>query len=156
MHIPGHLAVALAQHTLPPFRASKTALIILIAASLLPDVVDKTLGYVLKVFPSGRNAAHNIFALLGSTTLITALGNKAIGLAWFAGYSGHMLADFNSSIPWFYPLKQYPFKKKQFNFNWGRFFSEMFLLAIVGGLYWFFSRANLNSNCHGNNSRYNI
>lgn len=137
MHIPGHLAVALAEHTLPPFRTSKPALITLIAASLLPDVVDKALGYTLNLIPGGRHAAHNIFALAASTLLVATLWNRTIGLAWFAGYLGHMMADFNSCIPWLFPLKRYKFNQKQFNFNWPRFFKELVLLALVGGLYSF-------------------
>jgi hypothetical protein len=51
--------------------------------------------------------------------------------AWLAGYSGHLLADFNTALPWFFPLKTYPFKQRTFYFNWRRFWLEMILLLAA-------------------------
>ncbi|NJN94707.1 MAG: hypothetical protein HC875_11745 [Anaerolineales bacterium] len=112
MQIPGHLAVALAQSRLPPFRASKRLLFVLLLASLFPDIVDKTIGYVLQAMPNGRHFAHNIFSLLGLSLLVTLIWGRRTGYAWFSGYLGHLLADSTRRVPWFFPLKKYPFKKR--------------------------------------------
>ena len=118
MQIPGHLAVAVAQSNLPLFRSgSKRLLSLLLGASLFPDIVDKTIGYIFHAMPNGRHYAHNIFSLLGSTLLVSLIWKRDAGWAWFLGYAGHLLADSRRRVPWFFPLKKYQFEKGQLIFR---------------------------------------
>jgi hypothetical protein len=132
MQIPGHLAVALAQANLPPFsRSSKRRLPVLLLASLFPDVVDKTIGYIFHAMPNGRHYAHNLFSLLGSTLLVALIWGRLTAQAWFLGYLGHLLVDSERLVPWFFPLKRYPFKKGQLKFEPSQLGREALLLAFV-------------------------
>lgn len=131
MQIPGHLAIALTQSRLPPFRASKRLRFVLLLASLFPDIVDKTIGYVLHAMPNGRHYAHNIFSLLGLSLLVTLIWGKRAGWAWFNGYLGHLLADSTRRVPWFFPLKKYPFKKGRLTFQRDQLLHEALFLAAV-------------------------
>ncbi len=124
--------MAVAQSHLPPFRrASKRLLIPLLLASLFPDMVDKTIGYVLHAMPNGRHYAHNLFSLVGLSLLVALIWGKATGYAWFSGYLGHLLADSDRLVPWFFPLKKYPFKKGRLTFQPGQLLREALLLALV-------------------------
>ena len=131
MHIPGHLAIALAQHRLPTLSTDNNLLKPLLLASLFPDIVDKSLGYGLHVMPNGRHYAHNIFSLLGTTALVTAVWGKKVGYAWLAGYLGHLIVDRNSLVPWLFPLQSYDFKKGSFYFNKRQFLKEILFLLIA-------------------------
>ncbi|MCB0193988.1 MAG: metal-dependent hydrolase [Anaerolineae bacterium] len=131
MHIPGHLAIALAQHRLPALSTDNNLLKPLLLASLFPDVIDKSLGYGFRVMPNGRHYAHNIFSLLGTTAFVTAVWGKKAGYAWLAGYLGHLLADRNSLVPWLFPLQSYDFKEGRFYFNKSQFLKELLFLLIA-------------------------
>ena len=131
MHIPGHIAVALTQHSLPPLSKEKALLPPLLIACIFPDAVDKTIGYVFKAMPNGRHYAHNIFSLFGVALLVSLIWNRRIGLAWFLGYLGHLLADQSGLVPWLFPLQKYHFCRQRFQFNSRRFFKELALLALV-------------------------
>lgn len=131
MQIPGHLAIALVQSRLPPFRASKRLLFLLLLASLFPDIVDKTIGYVFQAMPNGRHFAHNVFSLLGLSLLVGLIGGKTAGWAWFSGYLGHLAADSTRRVPWFFPLKKYSFKKGRLSFQPGQMLREAIFLAAV-------------------------
>ena len=131
MHIPGHLAIALTQHRLPPFYRRKNSLIPLLVAALAPDVVDKTIGHILHLMPNGRHIAHNLFALAGSSIIMTVVAGRSSGLSWFVGYAGHLLADYRVDMPWFYPAKAYPFKERSFSFGWQRFRLELIFLLVA-------------------------
>lgn len=131
MHIPGHLAIALVQHRLPTLSADKNTLKPLLLASLFPDLVDKSLGYVLHVMPNGRHYAHNIFSLLGSTLFVTAIWGKRMGYAWLAGYLGHLIVDRHGLVPWFFPLQSYNFKKGRLSFNRVQILKELIFLLLA-------------------------
>lgn len=132
MQIPGHLAVALAQYRLLPGQeGGRKRLAVLLFAALFPDMVDKSIGYVFGLMPNGRHYAHNIFSLVGSSALVAAVGGRAVGRAWFAGYLGHLLADSNRQVPWLFPLKTYPFRQGRLSFKLPLLAREMVLLAGV-------------------------
>lgn len=132
MQIPGHLAIALAQAGLPPFRRNQKRLLpVLLLASLFPDLVDKTIGYIFHLMPNGRHYAHNLFGLLGSTLLVMLLAGRSTGGAWLVGYLGHLLIDTERPVPWFFPLKQYPFKEGRLKFESGQLGRELLLLGLV-------------------------
>ncbi len=132
MQIPGHLAVAVAQSNLPLFRRGPRRLLaILLLASLFPDVVDKTIGYVFQAMPNGRHYTHNVFSLVGLSLLVGLLGGQTAGRAWFAGHLGHLLADSDRLVPWFFPLKKYPFQKGRLAFGRMQMLKESMLLLAV-------------------------
>ena len=138
MHIPGHLATALAQHRLLTLsgQTGQVTLTPLLIAGLLPDVVDKAVGYVFCLMPNGRHYAHNIFSLLGLSLVVMLLWGRAAGLAWFVGYLGHLLADSNSFVPWFFPVKRYQFYAGRLKFKPLQFFKEVIFLAVVLVIYY--------------------
>ena len=113
MHIPGHLAVALAQHCLPPLAKYEKALKPLLLACLFPDAVDKTIGYVFHAMPNGRHYMHNVFSLVGVSLVVGLIWGRVTGTAWFLGHLGHLLADI-PRVPWFFPVKKYGFRKGRF------------------------------------------
>lgn len=111
MHIPGHIALALTQHCLPPLAKHKASLKPLLLAALFPDAVDKTIGYVFHIMPNGRHYMHNVFSLVGVSLFVGLSWGRVTGTAWFLGHLGHLLADTPRMVPWFFPLKPYPFRK---------------------------------------------
>ncbi|HMR63262.1 MAG TPA: metal-dependent hydrolase [Anaerolineae bacterium] len=135
MNIPGHLAIGLAQHQLPPLARRKRTLIPLLVASLFPDLVDKTIGYGLHLMPNGRHYAHNVFSLAGTTLLVAGLWGRRIGLAWGLGYLGHLLVDNYSSVPWLFPMHGYDFGQGRLFFNPRQIARESLLLLFVLVIY---------------------
>jgi hypothetical protein len=133
MHIPGHLAVALAEHRLLTRFGPDDQLPLrpLLLASFFPDVVDKAIGYVFHLMPNGRHFAHNVFALSGLTLAVTLVWGRTTGRAWFMGYLGHLLADDAHQVPWFFPVKGYDFYPGKLKFEFEQLVREMIFLAIV-------------------------
>jgi len=140
VQIPGHLAVALLQERLLlPGKARVSAPVLLIA-SLFPDLVDKTIGYVFHFMPNGRHYSHNVFSLILFSAGVTLLGGQRAGYAWFIGHLGHLLADSGSLMPWFFPLKRYPFKQGHLKFNLARIRHEALALSLVLLVRWLLTR----------------
>jgi membrane-bound metal-dependent hydrolase YbcI (DUF457 family) len=136
MHIPGHLAVALGQHGVlsRAYYPQPIPLKPLLIAGLFPDVVDKAIGYVFHLMPNGRHFAHNIFGLFILTLVVTLVWGRKVGLAWFAGYLGHLLAD-GRKVPWLFPVKQYQFYPGRLRWKPFQFLKEMIFLVVVLMLY---------------------
>jgi hypothetical protein len=107
----------------------------LLLASLFPDMVDKSIGYLLHLMPNGRHYAHNLFALILSTLAVTLIWGRMVGLAWFVGYLGHLVIDDEgpkNKIPWFFPLKEYHFHRgKGLKFRLPRLLREMAFLLLT-------------------------
>lgn len=67
------------------------------AATLLPDLVDKPLGWWLGVLPGGRTFAHSLLVAVPAIVLVALVGwflhahRSAIGFA--VGYLSHLLGD---------------------------------------------------------------
>ena len=101
MFATGHMATAYLAH-----RCSGWSLGFLVAAAILPDVVDKGLG-LLGLFPTGRHVAHNLFAVAASAVLVRAWWGSPAGTSWLAGYALHLLGDlpFSGEMPWFFPFE---------------------------------------------------
>ena len=135
MHIPGHIAVALAQHCLPTLSEDENALKPLLLASVFPDIVDKTIGYVFHAMPNGRHYAHNVFSLVGLSLLVALVWGRATGYAWFLGYVGHLVADQGGLVPWLFPLRQYNFKRGRLYIDPWQFIREAALLALMLTVY---------------------
>jgi hypothetical protein len=136
MNIPGHIAMALAQHCLIPSRQrSRSILKPLLIASLFPDLVDKTIGYVFHAMPNGRHYAHNVFSLIGVSLIVTLIWGRITGFAWFIGYLGHLLADSKELVPWWFPVQKYKFTKGRLSFRFGQLFRETIFLSLVLAIY---------------------
>jgi hypothetical protein len=132
MHIPGHLAVAMVQYRLIFPRTRKRKIIgLLLLTSLLPDMVDKSIGYVFHLMPNGRHYAHNIFSLVGSSVLVALVGGKLMGQTWFIGYLGHLLADSDRTVPWLFPLKSYPFQRGRLTLESKQLLKESIWLVLA-------------------------
>ena len=132
MQIPGHLTVALAQYRLFFYRNRQKEIIgPLLLASLFPDVVDKAIGYIFKLMPNGRHYAHNIFSLVGFSAIVTLIWGRVVGLAWFVGYLGHLLADSEGLVPWLFPLRCYPFQRGRLEFDPRQLLKEMSWLILM-------------------------
>ncbi len=135
MNIPGHMAIALAQDQMlaalsQPHRRGKMRRALLLA-SLFPDMVDKTIGYVFHAMPNGRHYAHSVFGLFGFSALVSLGWGREVGLAWFTGYLGHLLVDSTRLVPWFFPLLAYPFPPGRLKFDLGQLARESLLLGLV-------------------------
>ncbi len=132
MHIPGHIAIGLIQHRL--FGDSKRCGPVtksLLIASLFPDAVDKPIGYIFHLMPNGRHYTHNIFSVILLSGAVTLIWGKAAGYGWLVGHLGHLLADADSMLPWFFPVKQYSFEPGRLELQPARFFRELVFLGMV-------------------------
>jgi hypothetical protein len=132
MHIPGHLAVGLASHRALTLTNPDESFPLrpLLLAALFPDLVDKAVGYVFHWMPNGRHFAHNIFALVGLWLVVTLVWGRRVGLAWLAGYWGHLLVD-GRTVPWLFPIKTYRFYRGRLKFDLGIIFKETIFLLVV-------------------------
>ena len=79
------------------------------AGALVPDLIDKTLGWVLGVTPSGRYAAHSLTAAGALTLALTRLGGPRRGVSFGASYLCHLACDLwaGGHVPWLIPFKRY-------------------------------------------------
>ena len=79
-----------------------------VAGNLLPDVVDKTGSWVLRVMPSGRWLAHGLPCL----TLICLVAGFFLDTrrwrGFVLGYLGHLVCDLwaGGRVPWLAPFEQ--------------------------------------------------
>jgi len=98
MIFPGHIASAyLAAHY---GRLDERAALI---AAVAPDIVDKSVRYLLWLTPNGRIPLHSLLVAAGLSLLVWLLFRRrpAIVLGWLAGYATHLLADvITDAIHW--------------------------------------------------------
>ena len=102
----GHIGIALLQHG---YLNAKLAPVM--AGGLFPDALDKTLCQVLQVTRSGRMWGHTALGVIASTMLVGVLSGRRAARDWLLGYLGHLWADSEGPIPWWYPFKTYTFKQ---------------------------------------------
>ena len=99
----GHIAISLAVAD-----ATGSDRAAAVAGNLLPDVVDKTGGWLLKVMPSARWLAHGLpfFSLMCGLALAVLDRRRARG--FMLGYAGHLIADLwgGGKVPWFAPFEK--------------------------------------------------
>ena len=85
-----------------------------IAGNLIPDVTDKSLGWVFKVTPS-RWIFHGLpaFVAIAASSRLYLKGPQWRGFV--LGYAGHLVCDLwaGSKVPWFAPWGPKPPKNKQ-------------------------------------------
>ena len=83
----------------------------LLVGSLCPDVVDKTL-YVTRRVYGTRTYGHTLLGLLVSSGILyLGWGHKTAG-SWALGYLGHLLADADGFLPWFYPFMTHAYRHR--------------------------------------------
>ena len=82
-----------------------------VAGNLVPDVTDKTLGWVLKLTPS-RWLAHGLPAYLIVNLVAFLLLDRRRWRGFALGYSGHLVCDLwaGGKVPWFAPFQRKPRK----------------------------------------------
>jgi hypothetical protein len=111
----GHIAVSVAVAD-----ATDSDVGAAIAGNLLPDVADKTGGWVLGVMPSGRWLAHG----LPFFALSLAVASRVVdGRAWrgFAlGYASHLVGDLwgGGRLPLFAPFDRPLGSESRHDFAW--------------------------------------
>lgn len=99
---PGHLAVAyLAYAGYFRFRSygrpAGSAVLVLVVASLLPDLIDKPLAWWVGILPSGRSLGHSILVIGPLTLLVyrwfSRRGRTLHGIAFAIGAWSHLILD---------------------------------------------------------------
>jgi hypothetical protein len=103
-----------------------------VAGNLLPDVTDKTLGWVLKLTPA-RWLAHGLpgYFLVNMAAFALLDGRRRRGFA--LGYAGHLVCDLwaGGKVPWLAPFQPYP-PRRQKRRHPMRFWSLYLLPEVVG------------------------
>ena len=100
----GHVAVsALA------YRYLKADFVPVMAAAVVPDVVDKVAHYVFNQGEGSRWMGHTLVVVAVSTVLIHLLWGKRAARSWVLGYMLHLFGEFGGVVPYLYPFVQYEF-----------------------------------------------
>jgi membrane-bound metal-dependent hydrolase YbcI (DUF457 family) len=109
MILPGHLAA--------PYLASRRIRIspwLAMLAGVVPDLVDKTLFYVLHHTQWTRIPAHSLFFWVATSLAVAGLGrwkrrDWLWGASWAIGYGLHLALDLvpPGELPWFWPFNSY-------------------------------------------------
>jgi membrane-bound metal-dependent hydrolase YbcI (DUF457 family) len=87
------------------------------AGAIVPDLIDKTLAWLLGVTPSGRHVAHSL-AGAGVLTLATAwLAGPRRGASFGASYMCHLVGDLweGGHVPWLTPFKKYEHSERRWD-----------------------------------------
>ncbi len=100
----GHVAVsALA------YRYLKADFVLVMAAAVVPDVVDKVAHYVFNQGEGSRWMGHTLVAVVATTALIYLIWGKRAAWSWSLGYLLHLFGEFGGVVPYLYPFVQYEF-----------------------------------------------
>ncbi|MEX0785719.1 MAG: metal-dependent hydrolase [Dehalococcoidia bacterium] len=123
-----HVATALAVNRLAGFRAGNAPAIL---GALVPDMIDKTLSWVLRITPTARHIAHTPLSVgvlsLGASKLMGARWGRAFATA----YTVHLLGDLwhGGRIPWLLPFKRYDWRAKPWHVD---FSPDLLVLEALG------------------------
>ena len=100
----GHVAVsALA------YRYLKADFVPVMAAAVVPDVVDKVAHYVLHQGEGSRWMGHTLVVAVTTTVLIRLIWGKKPAWSWALGYLLHLFGEFGGVVPYLYPFVHYEF-----------------------------------------------
>lgn len=101
MFLTGHLGTSYLLH-----RLGGVNLQFAMAASIGPDLVDKGLK-ICGLLATGRHVGHSLWALGMTTAVVFIWWGTGKGMAWLAGYAGHLLVDlpFSWAMPWLFPFE---------------------------------------------------
>jgi hypothetical protein len=98
----GYLAYSLARRLLGRDPPSELATLVLVPASLLPDLVDKPLSWWLGLFPSGYAVGHSVLVAgpVGVAVILASArrGWGTLGVAFCVGYWSHLAGDVFSGV----------------------------------------------------------
>jgi hypothetical protein len=85
-----------------------------VAGNLLPDVTDKTLGWVLKLTPA-RWLAHGLPGYFLTNLAAFALLDRRRWRGFALGYAGHLVCDLwaGGKVPWLAPFQPHPPPKRK-------------------------------------------
>lgn len=100
----GHLAVSALEH-----RYAKAAFVPVMAAAVMPDIVDKIAHYGFGQNESGRMWGHTLIGMLISSLVVLLFFGKVNAASWALGYISHLICDIGGVVPWFAPVVQYEF-----------------------------------------------
>jgi len=53
---------------------------------------------------------HTALSVVITTTLVAALAGTRPARDWLLGYTGHLVADGDGPVPWWYPFRTYSFE----------------------------------------------
>lgn len=108
------------------------------AGTILPDLIDKTLAWVLGATPSARHAAHS---LAGASTLTLAtmrFAGARKGLSLGVSYLCHLVCDLweGGHVPWLMPFRAYRHsgRRWEFEITRGTALLELVGLLVLAGL----------------------
>ncbi len=93
----GYLVYSLAVHLLRRRSPTGPEAVIVVFASVFPDLIDKPLAWEFGVFPSGYGIAHSVFFAAPTAAVVLGLtasvGRTELGAAFATGYLLHLPAD---------------------------------------------------------------
>jgi hypothetical protein len=73
------------------------AVLVVLVASQLPDLIDKPLAWQVGLLPSGRSLAHSVFVAVPLVVMIVVLvrryEQRPLGIAFAVGYFSHLVTD---------------------------------------------------------------
>jgi membrane-bound metal-dependent hydrolase YbcI (DUF457 family) len=103
------------------------------AGTIVPDLIDKTLAWVLGATPSARHAAHSLAAASVLTLTATRFGGRRKGASFGASYLCHLVCDLweGGHVPWLMPFKRYRHAGRRWDL---RITWRLVLLEVVGML----------------------
>lgn len=100
----GHLAVSALEH-----RYLGVAFVPVMAAAVVPDVVDKIAHYGFDQYASGRMWGHTLIGAVVSSLIVLAFFGRQNAIGWALGYLSHLICDMGGVVPWFAPFVHYEF-----------------------------------------------
>lgn len=93
----GYLVLSIAVHLLRRRSPTETEAVVVVFASVLPDLVDKPLAWEFGVFASGYGIAHSVLFAVPACVAVVALSvvrnRLSVGLAFAVGYLVHLPMD---------------------------------------------------------------
>lgn len=102
-----------------------------IFGGLTPDIIDKTLAWVLGLVPCPRHIGHTALAASLLTVGASAIFGRSKGTAFGAAYLVHLIGDLwhQGHVPWLMPFKRYDNRSQR----WGLALSaDAVLLEAIG------------------------
>ena len=101
------------------------------AGAIVPDLIDKTLGWVLGITPSGRYAAHSLAGATALTLATVGLTGPRRGASFGASYMCHLVGDLweGGHVPWLMPFRKYAYSERRWNLG---ITSRAVLLELAG------------------------
>lgn len=101
-----HIASALLCNRLLGLNAGVSTAVL---GSLVPDAIDKTLAWVLRLTPSARHAGHTPLAAMLLSLGASAILGRRRGVSFGAAYLVHLVGDLwhGGHVPWLMPFKKY-------------------------------------------------